>query len=153
LDLLNTYKSQLQVTIALSLNQAPGFSLQHTLIFLSVLCLHQSLTGNGSQQCPHLLTSLLTFNHFISNETEDNSQLMTDCLFSGETVQFCQSVSRLNYFWPSPAQIFLSLVSSELELLYDWQFTANQFVLAPSPLRLTTRDSFFPHSPTESLQS
>jgi hypothetical protein len=26
---------------------------------------------------------------------------------------------------------------SESELLYDWRFTANQFVLAPSPLRLT----------------
>jgi hypothetical protein len=28
------------------------------------------------------------------------------------------------------------------ELLYDWRFTANQFVLAPSPLRLTTRIFF-----------
>jgi hypothetical protein len=32
---------------------------------------------------------------------------------------------------------------SESELLYDWRFTANQFVLAPSPLRFTTGD-FFP---------
>jgi hypothetical protein len=29
---------------------------------------------------------------------------------------------------------------SGLELLYDWRFSANHFVLAPSPLRLTTRD-------------
>jgi hypothetical protein len=29
------------------------------------------------------------------------------------------------------------LTRSESELLYDWRFTANQFVLAPSPLRLT----------------
>jgi hypothetical protein len=29
---------------------------------------------------------------------------------------------------------------SESELLYDWRFTASQFVLAPNPLRLTTRD-------------
>jgi hypothetical protein len=28
---------------------------------------------------------------------------------------------------------------SQSELLYDWRFTANQFVLAPSPLRLTAR--------------
>jgi hypothetical protein len=28
---------------------------------------------------------------------------------------------------------------SESELLYDWRFTANQFALAPSPLRLTAR--------------
>jgi hypothetical protein len=28
------------------------------------------------------------------------------------------------------------------KLLYDWRFTANQFVLAPGPLRPTTRDVF-----------
>jgi hypothetical protein len=28
-------------------------------------------------------------------------------------------------------------------LLYDWRFTANQFILAPSPLRPTTLDFFF----------
>jgi hypothetical protein len=31
---------------------------------------------------------------------------------------------------------------SESELLYDWRFTANHFVLATSPLRLTTTISF-----------
>jgi hypothetical protein len=31
----------------------------------------------------------------------------------------------------------------ESELLYDWRFTANQFFLAPSPLRLTDRIFFF----------
>jgi hypothetical protein len=31
---------------------------------------------------------------------------------------------------------------SKSELLYDWRFKANQFVLAPSPSRLTTRDFF-----------
>jgi hypothetical protein len=31
----------------------------------------------------------------------------------------------------------------ETELLYDWQFMANQFDLAPSPLRLTTSDFYF----------
>jgi hypothetical protein len=32
---------------------------------------------------------------------------------------------------------------SESELLYDWRFTANQFVLATSPLRLTTSNFLF----------
>jgi hypothetical protein len=40
---------------------------------------------------------------------------------------------------------------SESELLYDWRFTANQFVLALSPLRLTARIllqlNTFHHSP------
>jgi hypothetical protein len=31
---------------------------------------------------------------------------------------------------------------SESELLYDWRFSVNQFVLAPSPLRLTARIFF-----------
>jgi hypothetical protein len=33
--------------------------------------------------------------------------------------------------------------NTELELLYDWRFTANQFVLATSPLRLTTSNFIF----------
>jgi hypothetical protein len=45
-------------------------------------------------------------------------------------------------------------LSPESELLYDWRFTANQLVLAPSPLRFTTRDYFslnpYGHSPYES---
>jgi hypothetical protein len=32
---------------------------------------------------------------------------------------------------------------SESESLYDWRFTANQFVLATSPLRLTTTNFIF----------
>jgi hypothetical protein len=34
-------------------------------------------------------------------------------------------------------------VRSESELLYDWRFTANQFVLTTSPLRLTTSNFIF----------
>jgi hypothetical protein len=32
---------------------------------------------------------------------------------------------------------------SQWELLYDWRFTANQFILATSPLRLTTSNFIF----------
>jgi hypothetical protein len=41
--------------------------------------------------------------------------------------------------------IWSRLVSSESEseLLYDWRFTANHFVLATSPLRLTTSNFIF----------
>jgi hypothetical protein len=35
------------------------------------------------------------------------------------------------------------LATSESELLYDWRFTANQFVLATSPLRPTTSNFIF----------
>jgi hypothetical protein len=36
----------------------------------------------------------------------------------------------------------VTTAESESELLYDWRYTANQLVLAPSPLRLTTRIFF-----------
>jgi hypothetical protein len=41
----------------------------------------------------------------------------------------------------SSVQIAAKTVESAL--LYDWRFTANQFVLATSPLRLTTSNCFF----------
>jgi hypothetical protein len=37
---------------------------------------------------------------------------------------------------------FSYIIISESELLYDWRFTVNQFNLAPSPLRPTTRVFF-----------
>jgi hypothetical protein len=34
-------------------------------------------------------------------------------------------------------------IRNKTQLLYDWRFTANQFVLVPSPLGLTSNDFFF----------
>jgi hypothetical protein len=50
LDLLNTYRSQLQVTIALSLIHTLYNSLQHALSLLSLLYLHRLSPGNGFQR-------------------------------------------------------------------------------------------------------
>jgi hypothetical protein len=62
--------------------------------------------------------------------------------------------------WISSSRKEGSGTGSESKLLCDWRFTANQFVLAPRPLRLTTRDFFSQlkpcrHSPyvTSSLTS
>jgi hypothetical protein len=41
----------------------------------------------------------------------------------------------------TPVQNWLNWTSKS-KLLYDWRFTANQFVLASGPLRPTTRDFF-----------
>jgi hypothetical protein len=41
----------------------------------------------------------------------------------------------------------LAATESESQLLYDWRFTANQFFLAPSPLKITTRNFFFQLNP------
>jgi hypothetical protein len=46
-----------------------------------------------------------------------------------------------NYLRPQLQQ--LSGSESESELLYDWPFTANQFVLQTSPTRLTTSNFYF----------
>jgi hypothetical protein len=52
----------------------------------------------------------------------------------------------LSQFTYSPIRIESLLVclesESESELLYDWRFTANKFVLASSPLSLTARIVF-----------
>jgi hypothetical protein len=37
---------------------------------------------------------------------------------------------------------FCRLYMTESELLYDWQFNANQFILVISPLKLTTSNFF-----------
>jgi hypothetical protein len=39
--------------------------------------------------------------------------------------------------------LILKRIYSESELLYDWRFTTEQFVLATSPLRLTTSNFIF----------
>jgi hypothetical protein len=47
------------------------------------------------------------------------------------------SLHRLITLWT------LQKSKSESKLLYDWRFTASQFILVSSPLRLTVRDLFF----------
>jgi hypothetical protein len=46
---------------------------------------------------------------------------------------------RWRYSTPPPQGIWMNQSQSESELFYDWRFIANQFVLAPNPLRLTAR--------------
>jgi hypothetical protein len=48
----------------------------------------------------------------------------------------------LDYRILAPFWFFWLIWVRESELLYDWRFTANQFVLAPSPLRLKARFLF-----------
>jgi hypothetical protein len=49
-----TYNSKLQINITVSRTYTHYKSLQHTLNLLGSSCLHKSLSGNGSQQCPLL---------------------------------------------------------------------------------------------------
>jgi hypothetical protein len=88
---------------------------------------------------------------------------MKTTLPSTRFVQIATSKDQVCWLPWSPGQLTLFALSShslltilppdnsELasELLYDWRFTANQFILASNPLRITTRDVFS----TESLRS
>jgi hypothetical protein len=49
---------------------------------------------------------------------------------------------RWRYSTPPPHGMTWSESEPESELFYDWRFTANQSILAPSPLRLTARIFF-----------
>jgi hypothetical protein len=50
------------------------------------------------------------------------------------------TLTALGAFRPLSCQLYRK---SKLELLYDWRFTARQFLLSSGPLRPTTRDFFF----------
>lgn len=76
---------------------------------LRLLCLQQALLGNGSQQW-----EFLYFHTYILA----GWQLAYDSLMTSQLQPTSKSVS---------------------ELLYNRQFIANQFILVPSLLRLTTR--------------
>jgi hypothetical protein len=65
-----------------------------------------------------------------ASNSEDSSASRTPILSSQPPVQNCASKFK-----------------SKSELLYDWRFTANQFVLASSPLRPTIRYFFLPTEP------
>jgi hypothetical protein len=93
------------------------FSRAYNWVF-SVCCVHR-LSGNGFQQCPLLPCS----RSYRLATVPQLSTLISTPLHC--TVLYSESESE-----------------SESELLYDWQFTAYQFVLATSPLRLTTSNFF-----------
>jgi hypothetical protein len=60
---------------------------------------------------------------------------------SGLSPLFTDSRIELNPNWTKLKS------KSKSELLYDWRVTANQFVLASSPSRLTTTDTLFQLNP------
>jgi hypothetical protein len=77
-----------------------------------------------------------------------------DSVISLTEVQLCplrNAIHQQSHFGELRCQLYVVLASnvllseseSESELLYDWRFTANQFVLAASPLRFTTSNFIF----------
>jgi hypothetical protein len=118
-------------------------SQQHRLSLFPACCVSdsRSLTtaSNSEDSSASVLTSLLSGEYPATelSSSQSDFQLSTelDCHF------FSASLVELDS--PAKPQLNSSESESESELLYDWRFTANQFVLASSPLRPTTTDIFF----------
>jgi hypothetical protein len=78
-----------------------------------------------------VLASVVIFG-FLSRGTRDHILLSQI-----RDLPFCRLLRLAGLQWR------YSTCESESETLYDWRFTANQFILAPSPLRLTARIFIF----------
>jgi hypothetical protein len=92
---------------------------------------------------PGLLASFLKLRLYFSRLSRPGRSLFTfqslnlfvDWLYA-ESIETVKSRAALSASFPELTS------DSESELLFDWRFTANQFVLAPIPLRITTRVFF-----------
>jgi hypothetical protein len=104
----------------------------------------------------HLYSSWLHFTdhcHTKGQCSQSRSSLL--CLVtasnSGHSSASGITTSQIQLTQCSNYRISESESESESELLYDWRFSANKLVLAPSPLRITTTDFFLlnpcSHSP------
>jgi hypothetical protein len=97
-------------------------SLNHTLQISLYYSTHKVFSSVPDFQ---LSTEITRFHHHLPTA---NSRIQ----FSVATINWrdsLNSISQLNS-------------KSKSKLLYDWRFTANQFILASGPLRPTTRDIF-----------
>jgi hypothetical protein len=104
LDILNTYthNTQLPVTVELLLIRTFYSSLQRVLSLLSLLCLHQSLPGDESQQCPLLPCS----RSYLSVTVPQ----VTHCCQAGDhlTPTCCSSHSRLETLLEREREIYFT---------------------------------------------
>jgi hypothetical protein len=124
LDLLTPYTqhSELHIITALSLTYTIYSSLLQTLMSL-VFTSRVLATHLGQSHC-HCNTHKLFFsqpNYFLA--------IVFDCHLKRASVNSMTTTH--------------SLSKSKSNLFYDWRFTTNQFVMASSPLRLTTGDFSF----------
>jgi hypothetical protein len=129
-----THHTEQQVITALSLISKLNKSLHHPLSLFPACCIFIS-------------RSLAT----VSN-SGDSSASLAQVLFHSLLLQILilnilSADNKLSGWWPFRINLLSSLHrltfnrlgQSQSQLLYDWRFTANQFVLPTSPLRLTNR--------------
>jgi hypothetical protein len=82
-----------------------------------------------------------TRDHILQSQIRDSPNL------EGQVLVFIYPRNRVaQLYLQALGSLFVASYDSqgyrEPELLYNWRFTANHFVLAPSPLRLTARFFF-----------
>jgi hypothetical protein len=92
------------------------------------MTVHDSLHSLLDYECLHFCRNWLGSDLRVSHFFSFRCQLVNTPQLNTEFSWDCRKIE---------------LSESESELLYDWRFTANQFVLAISPLRLTTNNFIF----------
>jgi hypothetical protein len=88
---------------------------------------------------------LFTSLHLVTapiNVDSSGSVFSGSCPCCLATVSHLANTPDVITFSPFWSRLSESLLHRFRELLSDWWFTANQFFLAPSPLRIMTRDFF-----------
>jgi hypothetical protein len=111
--------------------------LRFTVHYYALLCTVTSslpLPGSGLQR--QTFRFLLVPELSPASATSFSQQRFT----TTEPQQFSQLLTLTNSLTATESE-------SESDLLYDWLFATNQFVLAPSSLRFMTRDFFFQLNP------
>jgi hypothetical protein len=118
----------------------------HDQIFITVrklrVCWYGTLSLTRGQVCRLLLLLVLASAVMLGSESSGSRDRIL--LSQIRDFPFCRLLQvagmlRWRYSTPPPQGI---TPLSESELFYDWRFTANQFVLAPSPFKLTARFFF-----------
>jgi hypothetical protein len=138
--------------VCLGINHPSG---AHDQIFITVtqlrVCWFGALSLMRGRVCPlQLLLALASASILWSESRGTRDHILLSQIWDFPLRRLLRFAGlRCRYSTPPPYGILCilwavssgqSYCNSKSELLYDWRFTANHFVLAPGPLRPTTRD-------------
>jgi hypothetical protein len=109
--------------------------------------LHASQITIGHTRSSQFVT-IFTIRCLVAASTADVPLPLVSRTVTGLNLQLLTATAENNWslevITKSPTN---QLTATESDLLYDWRFTAIQFVLAPSPLRFTNRKLVFATEP------
>jgi hypothetical protein len=143
------FKQQNSPPLALSIPWRTIFTASFFKFILVLSCVRGSVTNNNVFTIGRLDLLRLSFTITSHNQWLPKTRSIpywTTSVFSSipiyEPVTSSTNNERMNSHLRMNHSV-LSQSQSQSELVYDWRFTANQFVLATSPLRFTTSNFIF----------